>query len=81
MMSRGNTASYPNPAFGYYRGTPYFAGEGAGTGGQVAGNGISAAGQGASPANNVAGWHPTILYLFGLLIAEFIMLGILSRFI
>jgi hypothetical protein len=68
--------SYPTSSFGYYRGTPYYQGEGAGQGGIVAGQGVFSAGQGNASAT---GWSPTILYLFVLLLAEIVIFGIIAR--
>jgi hypothetical protein len=74
--------SQPNSSFGYTRGNAFKFGGGAHTGGgygnQVAGNGVFAQGTGAT-AGTGAGWSPTILYMFALIIAEMIVFGILSR--
>jgi len=72
--------SYPNSSFGYYRGNPQFGGGaygGGGSGPQMAGTNVFSQGQG--PTGQSTGWNPTILYMFGLIIAEMIIFGILAR--
>ena len=72
-------ASYPNPAFGYYRGLPegpLAGGQGSNMGVKMQGLGFLSAGQG-KPSNG-AGWDPSIVYLFLLIIAEMIVFGIIS---
>ena len=67
----------PTQSWGYYRGTPYYGGEGSGQGGIVAGTGVFSAGQG-----NVAGrtgWSPTVLYLFVLIILEMVIFGLIAK--
>ena len=73
-------AALGNQAYGYWRGStglsgPPSAGKGE-TG--MATQGIGMASQGTVP---VAGqdWHPTILYLLGLVVVEMIVFGILGR--
>lgn len=68
--------SYPSSSFGYYRGTPYYQGEGSGQGGLVAGQGVFSAGQGAAQGT---GWSPTILYLFVFLLAECVIFAMIGR--
>lgn len=77
MRNGQDFGAYPTASFGYYRGAPQYMGEGSGMGGTVAGNGQFAAGQG--PAGQASGWEPSILYLFGLIVVEMIVFGILSR--
>jgi hypothetical protein len=72
--------SSPTQSFGYYRGTPYYGGEGAGTGGIVAGTGVFSAGQGPQQASGSA-WNPTILYLFVLVLAEMFIFAWIGRHI
>lgn len=72
-----NEFSYPTSSFGYYRGTPYYGGEGSGQGGIVAGNGVFSAGQGGTSQGT--GWSPTILYLFVLLLVEMVIFGAIAR--
>lgn len=66
-------------SFGYYRGTPYYQGSGAGTGGNVAGTGKFAQGQGPVTGAMPDTWNPTILYLIMLVVAEMFVFGWLSR--
>lgn len=70
----------PNSSFGYYRGSPLYGGGaygGGGSGPQMAGSNTFAQGQGAPGSQT--GWSPTILYMIGLVIAEMVIFGILSR--
>jgi hypothetical protein len=66
----------PTSSFGYYRGTPVVGGQGSGQGVPVAGSNAFAAGQG---PQGVQGWHPTILYLSALVIAEMFLFAFISR--
>ena len=68
-------SSYPSSSFGYYRGTPYWGGEGSGKGNDVAGANVFTQGQG--PIGNT-GWEPSIMYLFIFVIAEMVIFGILA---
>jgi len=43
----------------------------------AAGTGVFSQGQG--PTGQAGAWTPTILYMFGLIIAEMIVFGILAR--
>jgi hypothetical protein len=74
--------SLPTSSYGYTRGNQFLYGGGAHAGGgygeQVAGNGIFSQGTGPTTGEST-GWSPTILYMFGLIIAEMIIFGILSR--
>ena len=70
--------SSPTQSFGYYRGTPYYGGEGSGTGGVMAGTGVFSAGQGPQQASGNA-WNPTILYLFVLILAEMFLFAWIGR--
>lgn len=48
--------------------------------GATAGGGATANAAGASGRVNApGGWHPTVLYMLGLIIAEILIVGILSR--
>lgn len=62
----------PPSSTGYYRGPSQFNGEGS----DMGGNGAMAS---ANPGSSTAQWQPTILYLFGLIIAEMVVFGIISR--
>jgi hypothetical protein len=75
--------SAPSSAFGYYRGGPVFTpggtynpGGSPMAGPSIQGLGVFSQGQGAPGSG---GWHPTILYLLALVIAEVIVFGFLSR--
>ena len=68
--------SLPTQSFGYYRGSPFYGGEGAGQGVNVAGQGVFSAGQG---TGQTAGWNPTILYLFVFIIAEMFIFAFIGR--
>lgn len=80
-MARIPTAAQPTASFGYYRGAPLAGGEGAGEGPAMAGNAAFAQGQGATGNSNMGGWHPTILYLGALIIAEMFVFAFISRHI
>lgn len=45
----------------------------------MAGVNVFSAGQGGSSGGGAAAWSPTILYLFGLVIAEMVIFGIIGR--
>lgn len=67
-----------NPALGYYAGGGQQAGgSGSGMGAAMAGRGQFASGQGVTVAGQ--SWHPTILYLGALVIAEMVVFGFISR--
>lgn len=70
--------SMPSSSFGYYRGAPIAGGDGSGQGVDMAGTGVFSAGQGPQGANS-AGWNPTILYLFALILVEMFVFAIISR--
>ena len=74
-------ASYPNPAFGYYRGAgsegPLWKGQGSGMGPKLQGLGIFSQGQGAPGGGG--SWDPSIAYLFVLVIAEMFIFALVSR--
>ncbi len=70
----------PNQAFGYYAGYgPNSGGAGSGGGAKMAGTGTYAQGQGSGV--NIAGqsWHPSILYLFALIVAEMVVFGFVAK--
>lgn len=78
MYPRAGTYAAPSSGFGYYRGAPLYTPSG-GIGMQgpnVQGLGVFTQGQG-SPGSS--GWHPTIIYLLGLVIVETIVFGFLTR--
>jgi hypothetical protein len=67
-----------NQSEGYYAGIgPLNGGSGSGMGVSVAGNGTLAAGQGV----NIGGqnWHPTVLYLGALIIAEMVVFAFVGH--
>jgi len=74
-------ASYPNPAFGYYRGAgaegPLYGGQGGMAGPKIQGLGFLSQGQGRPGGGS--SWDPTIGYLFLLIIAEMFVFGFISR--
>jgi len=69
-------ADTPTASFGYYRGTPYYGGEGSGGGKNVSGNNAFAQGQG--PASSNTSWEPSIMYLLAFVVVEMIAFGILA---
>lgn len=72
--------SAPTSSFGYYRGSPQYGGgaqAGGGYGNNMAGKNQFAPGQG--PVGTSGAWSPTILYMFGLIIGEMIVFGILAK--
>ena len=73
-------ASRPTSSFGYWRGTggdgPFTGGQGSMAGPKAQGLGAFMQGQGPAGA---AGWEPTVLYLFALIIAEMFVFGFISR--
>jgi hypothetical protein len=78
MLPRAGTYAAPSSAFGYYRGAPLYT-PGVGTsmnGPTVQGLGVFSQGQGAPGSS---GWHPTIIYLLGLVIVETVVFGWLCR--
>jgi hypothetical protein len=81
MGWRGETATVPragNPAQGYYTGYgPLAGGQGSGMGQPMAGRGQFAAGNGVTVGGQ--DWHPTILYLVALVIAEMFVFGLISH--
>jgi hypothetical protein len=66
----------PTSSFGYYRGNPMVMGQGSGQGVNMAGTNTFAAGQGGGVAG---GWHPTVLYLGALIIAEMFVFAFISK--
>lgn len=70
---------YPRPtsSYGYYRGWPIFGGDTGTEGPQVSGTNVFSQGQGS--ATGTAGWTPTILYLFVLILVEMFVFAYLSR--
>lgn len=67
---------YFGSSTGYYRGTPYAHGEGSNQGQAMSGEGTFAQGTGPLP---MKGWHPTVLYLFILVLAEMAVFGFLAK--
>lgn len=80
MSWRGEAyaARAPNQALGYDRATLHLGGMGSQMG--QATSGTATLGQGLGGVN-VAGqqWHPTILYLFALIVAEMFVFGLISQ--
>ena len=75
-------AALGNQAYGYWRGSTGISGPPSGGKGEIgmATQGIGMASQGTVKAAG-QDWHPTILYLLGLVVAEMIVFGILGRFL
>ena len=70
--------NYPPSSWGYYRGAPMAGGQGSGQGVTMAGTNSYAAGQGPA-AGSQSGWHPTILYMFVLILAEMAVFAWISK--
>lgn len=73
--------TYPDPDIGYWHGLPpRYGGDGAGQGPHVAGSvtGVYSDNGTTGPGGNK--WHPTVAYLFGLVIVEVIVFGLLRKF-
>jgi hypothetical protein len=68
----------PTSSFGYYRGWPIYGGDGSGMGVEMAGSNVFAAGQGPN-SDTGAGWTPTILYLFILVVIEMFIFAFIAR--
>jgi hypothetical protein len=66
-----------NQAAGYYSGSPLAGGSGSGMGQAMAGAGQFAPGQGVTVGGTT--WHPTVLYLFALIVAEMVVFGFIAR--
>lgn len=78
MAFRGR-AAYPASDQGYTRGTDFLYG-GSGSGGGTMAQGTAARSQGIGSVGNLAAdWEPSILWLFGLIVAELVAVHILSR--
>ena len=74
-MAQATRGSYPNGAFGYWRGMPMAGGSGSGMGQANQGAGLLSQGLGGA----VSGWEPSVLYLLGLVIAEMIAFHLIGR--
>ena len=74
----GKVQLAPNPAYGYYAGYgPQAGGDGSGMGQAMNGPGQFAAGNGVTIGGQQ--WHPTILYLFALIVAEMVIFGYIGH--
>jgi hypothetical protein len=74
-------AARPSSSFGYYRGLtegPFWQGQGSGQGMAANTQGMGLLSQGQGPAG-AGGWHPTVLYLGVLILAEMIVFGFISK--
>jgi hypothetical protein len=72
-------AAYPGSDQGYARGMDYQYG-GSGSGGGTMAQGTARLSQGIGSVGSMAAdWEPSILFLFGLVIAEMIAFRVLSR--
>jgi hypothetical protein len=78
---RGEQTGYAprggNRSQGYYAGSPLNGGSGSGMGQAVAGAGTLASGQGVTIAGTT--WHPTILYLGALVVAEMVVFAVIGN--
>jgi hypothetical protein len=72
IVSRG-----PNQATGYYNSALLYGGSGSGMGAPMAGTQSLASGSGV----NIGGqsWHPTVLYLAALVVAEMVIFGFIGH--
>ena len=73
--------SRPTSSFGYWRGggsdgVPLAGGQGSGMGQKNSGAGLLSQGMGAV---NGGDWHPTVIYLLILVVAEMIVFGFIAR--
>jgi hypothetical protein len=72
--------SRPSSSFGYWRGggseIPLAQGQGSGMGQANSGAGILSQGQGVM---NGTSWHPTVIYLLVLVVAEMVVFGFIAR--
>ena len=79
MAFRGR-AAYPGSDQGYARGGTDYQYGGSGSGGGTMAAGTARLGQGIGSVGSLAAdWEPSILFLFGLVIAELIAFHVLSR--
>lgn len=80
-MARQAKFVYPDPDIGTYRALPpAYGGTGSGQGPRGAGTEAAAMSTANGNGNGAGTWHPTILYLVGLLIVEMIVFGMLRRY-
>jgi hypothetical protein len=73
----GNLFSSPTSSYGYYRGAPMAGGQGSGAGPSMQGTSAFSAGQG--PAAGPGGWHPTVIYMGGLILLEMVVFAFISK--
>jgi hypothetical protein len=74
-------ASAPDRTFGYYRGDAEahrYGNSGSGQGSSSAGRSVTLNGS-MSGGSTGGKWHPSVAYLMGLLIAEVLLYGVVSR--
>jgi hypothetical protein len=74
--------SRPSPSFGYWRGggsdgVPLAGGQGSGMGQSNSGLGLLSQGQGM--IGGASDWHPTVIYLLVLVLAEMIVFGFIAK--
>ena len=68
---------YGNQSTGYWRGSDIQAGgSGSGMGSQPGGSAGLSQGLGSMGPGN---WHPTVLYMLGLIVAEMVVFGVIGR--
>lgn len=72
--------SRPSSSFGYWRGggseIPLAGGQGSGMGQKNSGAGLLSQGQGIMSGGD---WHPTVIYLLILVVAEMFVFGFIAR--
>lgn len=73
----GILAGPGNQSQGYYTGTPVNGGSGSGMGQAV--NGLGALAQGNGVTIGGSEWHPTVLYLFALIVVEMVTFAFIGR--
>ncbi len=72
MQTRAMT---PNGAWGYWRGPGMAGGSGSGMGTKNQGLGVLPEGM----TSAAGAWHPTVLYMLGLIVAEMVAFHIIGR--
>jgi hypothetical protein len=73
------TASFPNSSFGVWRGGGDVLAGGTGSGMGQANQGAGMLSQGIGKVAGGGTWEPSILYLFGLIVAEMVAFHVLGR--
>ena len=79
-LGRSYARSYPSSSFGYtstHDAGPLWKGQGSGMGPSQQGTGTLASG--VASQDGPGGWHPTVLYLGVLILAEMIAFGFMAK--